>query len=126
MKRAQKYVAILEKIAYYIEAVLTFLLLTTIVILLVELFLKQLGISVEIIAMDFDSILSNVFTLVVGVEFTKMLCKHTPETVIEVLLFATARQMVLSHGNMTSMLMGVVSIAGLFAIKKFLFLPSAK
>ena len=38
--------------------------------------------------------LTMALNLAVGVEFVKMLCKHTPETIIEVLLFATARQMI--------------------------------
>ncbi len=39
---------------------------------------------------------------------------------IEVLLFAIARQMVLSHGDALNMLLGVAAIAGLFAVKKYL------
>ena len=40
----------------------------------------------------FNNYLSIAFNFVIGIEFIKMLCKHTPETVIEVLLFAIARQ----------------------------------
>lgn len=59
--------------------------------------------------------------LAVGVEFVKMLCKHTPETIIEVLLFATARQMIVYHQSALDTLIGVGAIAGLFATRKFLF-----
>lgn len=59
--------------------------------------------------------------IAVGVEFVKMLCKHTPETIIEVLLFATARQMIVYHGSAFDTLIGVVCIAGLFATRKYLF-----
>ena len=58
--------------------------------------------------------------LVIGVEFTKMLYKHTPDTVIDVLLFAVARHMVMYHERTMDMLIGAVSIAGLFAAKKYL------
>ena len=37
-----------------------------------------------------DAILEKALTLVVGVEFVKMLILHTPESVIEVLLYAVA------------------------------------
>ena len=59
--------------------------------------------------------------IAVGVEFVKMLCKHTPETIIEVLLFATARQMIVYHGSTLDTLIGVACIAGLFATRKYLF-----
>ena len=36
----------------------------------------------------FNTFLGHVFNLVIGVEFIKMLSKHTPGSAIEVLLFA--------------------------------------
>ena len=41
-------------------------------------------------------------------------------TVVEVLLFATARQMVVEHMDPVQTLIGVIAIAILFAIRKFL------
>lgn len=69
---------------------------------------------------DLDSILEKALTLVVGVEFVKMLILHTPESVIEVLLYAVARQIIVSHGNALQNLYGVVAIAGIFIVKKYL------
>ncbi len=60
-------------------------------------------------------------TLAIGIEFVKMLCTHTPGTIIEVLLFATSRQMIVEHLNGTETLLGIAAIAGLFAIRKYLF-----
>ena len=59
-------------------------------------------------------------TLAIGIEFVKMLCMHTLGAVIEVLLFAIARQMIVQHLSAAEILIGVVSIAGLFAIRKYL------
>lgn len=118
--KPNKLVSILDKATYYIEAVVTVLLLLSVVALLVKTSCTQIGIPIPAIDLNFDVILSNMFTLVIGVEFTKMLCKHTAETVIEVLLFAIARQMILSHGDALNMLLGVAAIAGLFAVKKYL------
>ena len=58
--------------------------------------------------------------LVVGVEFVKMLCRHSAQTVVEVLMFATARQMVVEHLRTWETLIGVIAIGILFAIRKFL------
>lgn len=60
-------------------------------------------------------------SLAIGVEFVKMLCTHQPGTIIEVLLFATARQMIVEHLNVYETLVGIGAIAALFAIRKFLF-----
>lgn len=60
-------------------------------------------------------------SIAIGVEFVKMLCTHQPGTIIEVLLFATARQMIVEHLNVYETLVGIGAIAALFAIRKFLF-----
>lgn len=66
------------------------------------------------------SILESAMNLAIGVEFIKMLCRHTPETVIEVLLFAIARQLVVAHTTPLENLIAIVSVAILFAVRKFL------
>lgn len=69
----------------------------------------------------FDNFLATAFNLVIGIEFIKMLCKHSPETVIEVLLFALARQLIVEHTNTMENLIGIISIAILFGVRKYLF-----
>ena len=49
-----------------------------------------------------------------------MLCKHTPETVIEVLLFAIARGLIVGHMSTIHNLIGILSIVILFATRKYL------
>lgn len=61
------------------------------------------------------------FNLVICIEFVKMLCKHTPDTLVEVMMFAIARQMIVEHTSPQQNLIVVLAIAILFAIKKFLF-----
>lgn len=69
----------------------------------------------------FNNYLSIAFNFVIGIEFIKMLCKHTPETVIEVLLFAIARQLIVEHMTIFQSLLGILAIAILFATRKYLF-----
>ena len=52
-----------------------------------------------------------------------MLCKHTPETIIEVLAFALARQLIVGHASVWENLATVGAIAILFAIRRFLLKP---
>ncbi|MCI5622188.1 MULTISPECIES: phosphate-starvation-inducible PsiE family protein [Anaerostipes] len=61
------------------------------------------------------------FNLVICIEFIKMLCKHTPDTLVEVLMFAIARQMIVEHTKPIENLVVIMAIAILFAVKKFLF-----
>ncbi len=68
-----------------------------------------------------EEFLGHALQLIIGIEFVKMLAKHTPGSVIEVLLFALARKLIIVHSSMLDLLIGVVAIAILFFIKKFLF-----
>ena len=65
-------------------------------------------------------ILDKAIILAIGAEFIKMLCKHTPETVIEVLAFALARQLIVGHTSPVENLITVIAIAILFAVRRFL------
>ena len=65
-------------------------------------------------------LLDDAIILAIGAELIKMLCKHTPETVIEVLAFALARQLIVGHASALENLITVLSIAALFAIRRFL------
>ena len=60
--------------------------------------------------------------LVIAIEFVVMLSLHIPGTIIEVLLYAIARKMLLlpKSGGMLEVLLGVIAIAGLFTIRKYL------
>jgi len=116
----KKIIFLTEKITCIFEIVIAFSLLIVIAVKIIEISLEMTGFEVVIIKMGFEKILSAVLTLVIGVEFIKMLCKHTPETVIDVLLFAIARQIVIYHDSTLDLLIGAVAIAGLFAARKFL------
>ena len=64
---------------------------------------------------------ADIMTLAVGVELIKMLSQHTPATVVEVLMFAIAREMVTHHDSAINTAIGVMSICALFATRKFFF-----
>ena len=68
---------------------------------------------------SFADFLSVVFELVIGIEFVKMLAKHTPGSAIEVLLYTIARTLIIDHSSMAGSLLGVISIAVLFAVRKY-------
>ena len=65
--------------------------------------------------------LEEALMLTIAIEFTKMLCMHTPETLIEVLLFALSRHMIVESLPPLQNLVIVLCIVILFAARKFLF-----
>ncbi len=67
--------------------------------------------------------LATAFTVGIGIEFLKMLSRHNMSSVVEVLLFAIARQMVIEHTTAMENLTMVIAIAILFTIRKYLFIP---
>ena len=67
-------------------------------------------------------VLEDAITLAIGAELIKMLCKHTPETIIEVLAFALAKQLIVGHSEAWKNLITVLEIAILFAIRRFLLI----
>lgn len=111
--------------AKYLEMFLSILLAVVIVILAAKLVIQIFDISYFWNEQDvFSQFLGNVMNLAVGVELIKMLCIHTPETVVEVLLFAIARQLVVSHSSSVDTMIGVICIAVLFATRKYLFVST--
>ncbi|MBQ9986149.1 MAG: hypothetical protein IJP38_07570 [Oscillospiraceae bacterium] len=66
------------------------------------------------------TILDDAIILAIGAELIKMLCKHTPETIIEVLAFALARQLIVGHTGAVENIITVAAIAILFVIRRFL------
>ena len=67
-----------------------------------------------------NNYLHNILTIVVGLEFVRMLINLTPANTLEVLIVAIARQVIVDHGSPLGNVACVLCIGGLFAIRKFL------
>lgn len=67
-----------------------------------------------------DHFLHNILTIVVGLEFVRMLIDMTPANTLEVLIVAISRHVILNHDDPLSNLACVICIAGLFATRHFL------
>ena len=100
-------------------------IISLIILLAIGIELIDLVISYQIFNADFSTVrlndmLSDILNLVVGLEFIKMITVRSHGAVLEVLMFTTARQLILDH-SMQGHLLGVIAIAGLFAIWRFLY-----
>ena len=69
---------------------------------------------------DVNNVLHHLLTLVVGLEFVRMLIDTTPSNILEVLTVAITRHVILSHENPWSNVASILCIAGLFATRRFL------
>lgn len=112
---------LLHRAAEYLEIIVA--LVITIVILILIVFMV-IGLCTHPEALHesdaMNLFLNNAFTLIIGIEFLKMVVKPTPSNIVETLIFAVSRQIVLDH-DMGVTMAGIVCIALLFLTKKYLF-----
>lgn len=110
--------------ASLLEVIISMLVLTGLVISSVPVAREMLSLWQSGSTDAFQTFLGHAFNLVIGIEFIKMLAKHSPGSALEVLLYAIARNMILGHGTAAENLLGVAAIGLIFVIRKFLFVPS--
>ena len=98
-----------------------FIALITIMALLAALGLEIYEMFTEVgYFREVDHLLYNLLTIVVGLEFVRMLIDTTPANILEVLTVAITRHVILSPENPWSNIASIACIAGLFAIRRFL------
>ena len=109
---------IYRKILHFLELVIAGL---AIIVLIGALFVEVYGIfTTEGYFTDLNHFLHNILTIVVGLEFVRMLIDMTPGNTLEVLIMATARHIIMNHDDKWTLLIGIICIAGLFATRHFL------
>ena len=114
----KKHETFIHKVLHIIERVIAFITWG------IMLFMLGLEIYRMFTVADYfatmDTFLHNVLTIVVGLEFVRMLIDLTPANTIEVLIVAIARQVILAHNSPWSNLASIICIAALFATRHFL------
>ena len=109
---------VIRKILHILEFLIAIMTLIVLVgMLLLEIY-KMFTVSDYFSTVDTS--VHNILTIVVGLEFVRMLIDLTPSNTTEVLIVALARQVILSHDNPLSNIASVLCIAGLFAVRRFL------
>ena len=108
----------IHKVLHIIERIIAFITLAVMLFML-GLEIYKMFTTAEYFA-TMDRFLQNILTIVVGLEFVRMLIDLTPANTIEVLIVAIARQVILTHNNPWANLASVLCIAGLFATRHFL------
>lgn len=116
----------ISKAVLGLETVLAVFIIFSVIIGSIDLisYVKNIYINSPPFTYDlFQSLLGHVLLLVIGLELSLMLIRHTPGSVIEVLLFAIARKILIYSTYTYEYLIGIAALAGIFAIRRFLFVP---
>lgn len=116
MKALRKYQSFLLKVSSVLEIVIACIVLITTIFVSCMMAFNTL-ISLENGSFNMEEFMSVSLSMIVGIEFVKMLLLHTPESIIEVLLYAVARQIILSHDSALENLIGVLAVAIIFMLR---------
>ena len=113
-----KTVAVIQKILHILEFIISVLTLIVLVGMLgLEIYRMC---TVPEYLTSLDKYLHTILTIVVGLEFVRMLIDLTPANTLEVLIVAISRHVILNHGDPLGNVACVLCIAGLFATRRFL------
>mgnify|MGYP000846535941 FL=1 len=118
-----KFDILITKVSSFVEVLAAIIIVIVAAGMLIRICLGLItdGGLTKITTDEFNSLLSDLLVVSVGIEFVKLLIRHRLEDVIDVMMLAIARQMVVEHLSMLSMLIAVAAIGVLFAIRRFLF-----
>lgn len=126
MKKQSKYKKALLGVAHVLESFLSVIVLFAVLLGSLSLVASLWNIYVvnsgSIGYHELNSFLGQVILLVIGIELVVMFSLHIPSALLEVLAFAIAYKIVMipKTEGMKEILLGIIALAGLFAIKKYL------
>lgn len=66
--------------------------------------------------------LSDACLIIIGIELIKMITSYTIDSVVDVMLLAVARQMIVEHTAPLENLIAVIAVGLLFVIRKYLYI----
>ncbi len=109
------------KMPRFLEKVVAAILLVGVTYSCIQLGLHVLAFSNLEFNVYVEDILVTAFNAVIVIEFIRMLIKHSMNTIVEVLIFAIARGLVVGHEEPLAELLRIACIAILLVCRKFLF-----
>jgi len=83
---------------------------------------QQLGVLTDVGSESLIEFLEYVINVIISIELIHVLLHQTLDSIVEVLSLAITRELILQHLHTYEFLIGVIAIAVLFAIRKFLFI----
>lgn len=118
----KKYITKLQSLLYALEFAMAVTIIIGIVTSVPDLFKYMVdiahstkGSSYEL----FQSFLSHVLLMVIGLEFVAMLINHEEYQIIYIMIMVVARKMLIYGDNTQDLFIGVLAIAVLFIVRKY-------
>ena len=111
----------LAELAGLLEVGISLLVVVALMLAVVPLIKMLPGLLVDTNEVEISLFLQRALDIVIGIEFIKMLAKHSPGSA---LLYAIARHMIVGHESAVENFISVASIALIFFVRKFLFVPA--
>lgn len=130
MRKPSSYQKGIRKLAHVIESLLCIIILTAVLFGAIDM-IKYIYESYiinrgQIITYEeFNSFLGHVILLAIGIELVVLFTLHSSKALLELLVFAIAHKLLLLQKSqgMGEMLLGILAIALIFIIKKYLIVP---
>jgi len=114
---------IINKLLFWLEMFLGLIILSIVIfglVMFIGLIAQHQITSWSEFHSTFEIIMSNIFLLVMGLEMAVMMIFRKIELLPEILAFVIARKLLLLTTNIYEIILGVLAIAGLFAVRKYL------
>ncbi|MBD5105944.1 MAG: hypothetical protein HDT41_03030 [Lachnospiraceae bacterium] len=124
MVKLEKYI---QKICEILELIVAVFVVIGI-LLSVFSFLKDFQIFRDVMnsTSAFKYYLDNIFVIVIGIEFLKMLCRPTSDNVMEILIFLVARHVTVDTTTTYENFVAVISVAILCIVRRYLHVMEKK
>lgn len=118
---SKKIISVFWNIINFVEIIMACFVFVAVIISIIDSVPVFMDIWTSKMGMDgLNKVIESIFSVVIAVEFLKMLLKPTSKTVIEVLVFLIARHMIIQNTSVFEDLISVISICLLFVLQFFL------
>lgn len=118
----KKYITRLQSLLYALEFTMAVTIIIGIVTSVPDLFKYMVDIAHSTKGSSyqlFQSFLSHVLLMVIGLEFVAMLINHEEYQIIYIMIMVVARKMLIYGDNTQDLFIGVLAIAVLFIVRKY-------
>ncbi len=105
----------------YIQYFITFTIIVAIAISFLSL-PYQWSTLTDLSSNSLIDFLKYIINIIIAVELIRVLCHQTLDTIVEILMIAITRELIIEHMATWEILLGVVAVGLLFLIRKYLFI----
>ena len=108
-------------VSLYIQYFITFTIIVAILISFWSL-PYQFSSLTDVGSESLISFLKYIINIIIAMELIRVLCHQTLDTIVEILLMAVTRELIIEHMSPQEMFFGILAVGVLFAIRKFLYI----